>query len=451
MAYDQLKDKIPPHNEDAEKATLGAMMLDSQAIAAAAVTLIQDDFYSIANGKVFKAILDLNNDGGQKPDILTVCSKLEQMGELESAGGKAYVSSLTNDVPSSANIEYYAKVVQDCAFRREIIRVSAQMTAKSYDISEEAYQLIEHTQKLIFALTARNSKITSVTTHETVPIAMEKLQKLARNNTAFTGVASGFSGLDKMTAGFQPSDMIVIGARPSVGKTAIALNMATHIAVKEKKPVAFFTLEMSSEAITQRLLSTESMVRHDSVRTGFLSSADKAKLVNAAGVLYDAPISIVDVPNMKLLELRTEARKLRSQNNVEIIFIDYLGLISTDERYNNIYEQVSYISRSIKGLARELEIPIVILAQVGRSAQNERPNLASLRDSGAIEQDADVVMFLHRENKKKSDDYKTENDQNEMQDIELIVAKQRNGATGEIKLGYRANTLKFIERVDNYT
>jgi replicative DNA helicase len=448
MAYSQeLKDKIPPHNDVAEQATLGAMLLDAEAVPVAGQFLKPEDFYSTANGKIYKAIRSLYDKGGSKADIITVSSELRQQNELDSVGGEAYIASLTNVVPTSANIEHYSKLVQDCALRRALIHISAQISSMSYDISEESYSLLEKAQKLIFELTDRKRILTYRSTHETAPIVMDSIVRAAKHHKEFTGIPSGFEDLDRMTSGFQNSEMIILGARPSVGKTAIALNMAAHIAVKENRPVAFFTLEMSDELLVTRLISSEAQVDYHKIRTGFITARDQAQLRDATGKFYDAPFFTVDMPNMKLLELRTQARRIRSAQNIEIIFIDYLGLIGTDEFYNNRYEQVSDISRSLKSLARELNIPIVVLAQLGRAAEKERPSLASLRDSGAIEQDADVVMFLHRDRK---DDAKPGEEIPDTIETELIVAKQRNGPIGNLKLSFKPKFTQFCSVPHSY-
>jgi replicative DNA helicase len=446
MAYNtELKDKVPPHDEEAERAALGAMMLDAAAVPTAGQFIKPEDFYSTANGKIYHAIRTLYDTGGSKADIITVCEQLKKDGELEAVGGEPYVSSLTNVVPSSANIDHYARIVQDRSLRRALLIAAAQMSSLAYDISEETYQVLEKTQKLIFDLTDRKRTLSYRSLQEIVPQAIENIQKMVLDKKAYTGVPSGFDELDSLTSGFQNSEMIILGARPSVGKTAFALNMAANIVVKEKRPVAFFSLEMPDVTLTTRLITAEAKVDAHSLRTGFISNADSIRLRDAAGVLYDTPLYIVDTSNMQLLDLRTYARKLRAEKNVEIIFIDYIGLIGTDEYFNNVYERVSYISRSLKSLARELNIPIVVLSQVARAAEKEEPTLASLRDSGAVEQDADVVMFLHRDRKNEKNQ-----DPNapppETQEIKLIIAKNRNGPIGDLNLLFRSKFTQFLPK-----
>jgi replicative DNA helicase len=440
-ASPSIKDKIPPHNEDAERAALGAMLLDSDAVPAAQQYLRPEDFYSAANGRVYKAIRALYDDGGKKADIITVRDALQQAGDLDASGGEAYIASLTDVVPTSANIEYYAQIVQDCALRRALINAASKISAHSYDISEDSSVLLEKAQQLIFDLTDRKRTLNFRSVHETVPEAIERIEKLFHSKSAFTGVPSGFEELDRMTSGFQNAEMVVIGARPSIGKTAFALNMAANIAVQNRRPAAFFTLEMTDVALATRLISSEAHVDSNALKTGFVRQSDFHRILDAAGRIYDAPLYTVDMPNMKLFDLRTQARRLRSMKQVEIIFIDYLGLISMEDIRMPRFEQVSEISRSLKGLARELNIPIVALSQIGRPSEGSRPNLASLRDSGAVEQDADVVMFLHRERKQ---DHQAGEAAPEVIETELIIAKQRNGPVGTVTLGFRPKYTEFV-------
>jgi replicative DNA helicase len=437
----ELKDKLPPHNDDAERATLGAMFLDADAIPAAQQYIQPDDFYSAANGRIYKAILSLY-DGGNRADDITVRDMLQRTGELDLSGGIAYISGLTDAAPTSANIEYYAKLVQDCSLRRSLIRTAAKIGVSGYDISEDAQLLLEKAQQSIFDLTYRKSILTFRSLHETVPEAFNNIEKLSKAQAAFTGVPSGFDDLDRMTSGFQNSEMVVIGARPSIGKTALALNMAANVTIHEHRPAAFFSLEMTDIALTTRIISSEAHIDSHSLRTGFLKSGDITKIADAAGNIYEAPLYIVDMPNMKLFDLRTQARRLRALKQVEIIFIDYIGLITLGNSNAPRYEQVSEISRSLKSLARELNIPIVVLSQLSRTIdqKSERPNLASLRESGAIEQDADVVMFLHRDRKQEGD---ANAPPPEVQPTELIIAKQRNGPVGTVNLGFRPKYTQF--------
>ncbi|GHV79679.1 replicative DNA helicase [Spirochaetia bacterium] len=436
--------RVPPHNDEAEQASLGAMLLDEDAITTVIQYLRPGDFYSNANRRVCEAIFSLFNQG-RKADIITVTEELRKTGELDLSGGPSYVASLTNVVPSSANVDYYAKIVQDGSLRRSLIRVAGEVNAKSFDESLESRILLEETQQRIFELTTDRNTLSFKSAKEIIPKAIDAIEKLIKNKNAFTGVPAGFEELDSMTAGFQPAELIIIGARPSVGKTALALTMAANMSINNKGrriPTAFFTLEMSDMALMMRLISSEANIESNKIRSGFLKPSDYHSLQEAAGRIYDAPLYIVDMPNMKLLDLRAQARRLRAQQHVEIIFIDYLTLISSDNYNLPRHEQIAEISRSLKSLARELNIPIVALSQVRRDAEGKRPNLSDIRESGSIEQDADVVMFLHRERELDKKDSTRENP--DKPNTELIIAKQRNGPVGTVGIEFLPQCTKFV-------
>ncbi|MDR2110486.1 MAG: replicative DNA helicase [Spirochaetaceae bacterium] len=435
-----LKDKIPPHNDEAEQAVLGAMLLDDDAVVTAIQYLRPGDFYSNANKRVYEAILGLFNQG-RKADIITVTGELRQNGELDGAGGPAYIASLTNVVPSSANADYYAKIVQDCSLRRALLRISGEVGSKIFDESLESRIILDETQQRIFDLTEDRQTLTFRSAREIIPKAIETIEKLYNAKEAYTGVPSGLDELDALTSGFQPSELIIIGARPSVGKTALALTMAANMTIKKKIPVAFFTLEMSDMALMQRLISSEARIESNKIRSGLLKPSDFHSLMEAAGRIYEAPFYIVDMPNMKLLDLRAQARRLRAQQKVEIIFVDYLTLISSENYQLPRHEQIAEISRSLKSLARELGIPIVALSQVRRDAEGKRPNLSDIRESGSIEQDADLVMFLHRE--RESDKKPSDREQSTGIHTELIIAKQRNGPVGSVEIVFLPRYTKF--------
>jgi replicative DNA helicase len=437
--------KVPPHNGEAELASLGAMLLDEDAITTVIQYLRPDDFYSNANRRVYGAILSLFNRG-LKADIITVTEELRKAGELDLSGGPSYIASLTNVVPSSANTDYYAKIVHDCSLRRSLIRVAGEISAKSFDESLESRILLEETQQKIFDLSTDRNTLSFKSARDIIPRAIETIEKLYHNKDAYTGIPTGFDELDSMTSGFQPAELIIIGARPSVGKTALALTMAANMSINERDgkrriPAGFFTLEMSDMALMQRLISSEANIESNKIRSGLLKPGDFHSLMEAAGRIYEAPLYIVDMPNMKLLDLRAQARRLRAQQKVEIIFIDYLTLISSDNYNLQRHEQIAEISRSLKSLARELEIPIVALSQVRRDAEGKRPNLSDIRESGSIEQDADVVIFLHREREtdKKAADRENLNRAN----TELIIAKQRNGPVGTVGIMFLPQFTKF--------
>jgi replicative DNA helicase len=438
-----LRDTVPPHNNDAEQATLGAMLLNWGAVSDVVTILHSEQFYSQQNQIVYQAMLSLFSKG-ITGDTLTLITELSNAGKLDAAGGAAYIASLTDIVPTSANIGYYARVVLDCAIRRDLIRISSEIKASSFDETKESRLVLEEAEKKIFALTDRDQTTKIYTMGEVVPQTINMIEQHYKNHNSYTGIPSGFTRLDSMTSGFQNSEFIIIGARPSMGKTAMALTMMQNIAIAQHVPCGFFSLEMSYEQIGQRLFSQEARIPGTKLRSGMLKLEELQKLQDAAGRCYDAPLYIVDTPNMQLIDLRAMARRMCVNQGVKIIFIDYIGLISTANPSAPVYEQVSEISKSLKSLARELTIPIVALAQVARDAEGNEPTLAQLRGSGSIEQDADVVMFIHRDRKKNE-----EGESDPVQDAKLIVAKQRNGPIGDVNLLFLSSYTKFENKLDD--
>ena len=436
MSVASLKDKIPPHNLEAEQATLGALLLDWDAVGLVISYLRAEKFYSLQNQTIFKAMLAMYNNG-KRGDILTLTEELRSTGQLEAAGGAAYVISLTDQVPTSSNVEYYAKIVRDNAIRRDLIKISSQIISNSHDSTVESRSVLEDAQNKIFALADTDQNQGILTMQELVPATFELIEKHYHDKNAFTGIPSGFTKLDSMTSGFQPSELIIIGARPSMGKTALALSMAQYIAIQKKIPTGFFSLEMSYQQIGQRLLSQEARISAGKLRSGMLKMEDFGKLQEAAGRCYESPLYIVDTPNMKLLDLRAMARKMKQQFDIQIIFIDYLTLITSENTTIPRHEQIAEISRSLKSLARELNIPVVALSQVKRDVEGREPTLADLRESGSIEQDADVVMFIHRDRKEASDA------SDEPLDTKLILSKQRNGPIGSVEIIFIPYYTKF--------
>jgi len=427
-----LKDKVPPHNLEAEQATLGALLLDAEAVGTVIRYLRPDNFYSIQNQKIYQAIISLFNKG-QRCDLITITEELKQTDMIASAGGPSYIASLTDTVPTSANVDYYAKLVLETSVRRALLGVSHKIIAEAHNESTTSRALLEEAQKQIFELTDSNQTASFKTPKELIPRAIAAIEKLYHTRDSFTGVPSGLIELDQMTSGFQKSEFIIIGARPSV-------SMATHMAVREKIPTAFFSLEMSDMQLMIRMISSEAKIPSEKLRTGLLKMSDFQSIQDAAGHIYDSPLYIVDMPNMKLLDLRAMARQLRTQYDIQILFIDYITLISSENSYVPRHEQIAEISRSLKSLARELNIPVVALSQVRRDAEGKKPTLADLRESGSIEQDADVVMFLHRERLSSKDTGE------QGVDTELIVAKQRNGPIGDIDIVFLPRYAQFVSR-----
>lgn len=443
MADSGLRDKIPPNNLEAEKATLGAILMNSDALLTVSKILSPDDFYKNANKKIYQAMLNLDQQNSSNVDILTVTQELKRIGELENAGGAAYVSSLTSEVPTTANVEYYAQIVQDNSIRRSLILTSNEIIARAFDDTVSTGTMLEDAERKIFSITEKNHSTDYKAVRSLVKPAFDVIEKRMGTKSECTGIPSGYSDLDSLTNGFQNSELIVIGARPSVGKTALALSMAANMAGRYKKRVGFFSLETDGMALMQRLLAGEAKVNSHKIQSGFITQHDFSRLGAAGDVLFNSPIFICDTPNMRLIDLRTEARKLKAKEKIEIIFIDYIGLISSESKDLPRHEQVAEISRSLKQLARELKIPVVVLAQVKReveSRKDERPALSDLRESGSIEQDADLVLFLHRVKKKDGDE---EPDVSAGKEVDVLIAKNRNGPIGEVKLMFLPAYTRF--------
>ena len=428
-----LSDKVPPHSMEAEQAVLGALLLNWGAMSDVISTLRPDRFYSLQNQVIFEAMTRLftKNVTG---DTLSLINELNVEGKLEQAGGTAYIASLTDTVPSAANIDYYAEMVLDRSTRRELIKISSELKASAFELGRDSSSLLDSAEQKIFTLAERNE---TTEIHDVKNIMVKEIEIIERrfkSKNQFTGIPTGFSKLDTYTSGFQKSELIIIGARPSIGKTALALSMMQHIALEKKIPCGFFSLEMPYESIGMRILAQEARVSMTKIRSGMLKMDEIQKIQDAAGRWFEAPLYTVDTPNMRLLDLRAMARRMVVNQHVEIIFIDYIGLITTENPTAPVYEQMSEVSKSLKALARELEIPIVVLCQVARAAEGEEPNLAQLRGSGSIEQDADVVMFLHRERLK---------DETPIQEAKILLEKQRNGATGHIPIMFVPAYSKF--------
>ncbi|MCL1837330.1 MAG: replicative DNA helicase [Treponema sp.] len=445
----KIRDQTPPHDDELERLTLGSLLSDEEAVDAAKQNHLKEgDFYSRAHQRIYNAISSLDNNN-LRPDIQTVIQELRQSGKLDEAGGAAYVSSLTSVIPSSANIDYYVQSVLDHSLRRALLRVASEIGVSAYDESRESSEILDDVEKNIFGLRDERQAFSYNRIKDVLLPTFNKIEEVFKTKKPLTGISTGFEKLDEMTTGFQPSNFIVIGARPSIGKTALALNMAAHIASKERIPIAFFSLEQPDIDLAQRLISSAAQVDGNKMRSGYLSLDDFKRIRDSLGVLCEIPFFIVDVPNMKFSDLRSQARKLRAKEGVEIIFVDYLGLIDYGDNSLPRHEQISVISRSLKGLARELKIPIVVLCQLNREMERTGhglpPTLANLRDSGSIEQDADLVMFLHRRPEKgKKDEQEEKKTPGEGYPTELHIAKQRNGPIGMIDLMLQAKFTRFV-------
>ncbi|TGE33998.1 replicative DNA helicase [Desulfosporosinus sp. Sb-LF] len=431
--------KVPPHNLEAEQAVLGAMMLEPETGSSVFEMLQPEDFYRDNHRLIFSAIRDLF-EKGDPVDLVSVAEILRQQGRLEQVGGIATISEIARSVPSAANVEYYARLVTEKALLRQLIRATSSILERGYEPGEEARGLLEEAEQLILDLSRRRVKDGFSFIRDVLLDTFEKIEYLYANKGNLTGVPTFFTELDRMTSGWQSSDLIIIAARPSMGKTAMVLNMAQNAAVRAKVPVAIFSLEMSKEQLVQRMLCGEAMVDQQRVRTGELFDADWPKLTRAVGPLSDAPIFIDDTVGISLAELRSKARRLKMEHNLGMIVIDYLQLLSVGKKTESRQQEVAQISRTLKGLARELKIPVIALSQLNRGVeqrQDKRPIMSDLLESGAIEADADVISFIYR------DDYY--NPESEKKGIaELIIAKHRNGPVGTVELGFLKEFTKFV-------
>ncbi|MCD5402157.1 replicative DNA helicase [candidate division NPL-UPA2 bacterium] len=436
-------EKVPPQNLEAEMSVLGSMLMEEEAIAQAIEFLEEESFYHKAHRKTFSAILSLY-DKGRAVDLVTLTERLRKQGDLEEVGGAAYLTSLINSVPTAANVEYYARIVQEKAILRNLINTATQIVVESYSDRQEVDLFLDKVESLVFNISQRRIRRDFVSVKELIHDSIELAETLTQRKQLVTGLPTGFTDFDTLTSGLQPSDLIIVAGRPSMGKSSFAVNIALHVGVEKKVPVAFFSMEMSKEQLVQRMLCSEARVDAHKLRTGFLKSSAFTHLTNAAGRLAESPIFIDDSPGISSLEVRAKARRLKSKENIGLIIIDYLQLMQGRFRVENRQQEISEISRSLKSLARELNIPVIALSQLSRAVESReppRPRLADLRESGAIEQDADLVAFLYRE-----EYYKKETDENRGI-AELNIAKQRNGPVGAIKLIF----IKECTRFENYS
>lgn len=431
--------KIPPHDIEAEQAVLGSMLTDKEAVVAAIETLKPEDFYREDNRAIYNAILNLYS----KPepiDIITVKAELVEDGKFESVGGLEYLASLPDKVPTTANVDRYIKIVEEKSILRNLIRVSNEIITLGYGESEEVDAIMDQAEKKVFELMQRKNQKGYSAIKDILIDTFAEIEKLYNQKGYITGVPTGFTDLDHITSGLHKSDLILIAARPAMGKSAFALNIAANAAIRGNTPVAVFGLEMSKEQMVKRILCSEAMVDSQKVMTGKMEETDWIKLASALGPISESPIYIDDTPGISIMEIRAKCRKLKLEKDIGLVVIDYLQLIQGTGRKGASREQeISEISRSLKILAKELDIPVVALSQLSRAAeqrQDHRPMLSDLRESGAIEQDADIVMFLYR------DDYY--NPDSEKKNVaEVIIAKHRSGSTGTIELLWLSNYTKF--------
>jgi replicative DNA helicase len=438
--------KMPPQAVELEEAVLGALMLEKEALTSVIDILREEAFYKDANKKIFAAIRHLF-ESSEAIDILTVTNELRKTGELESVGGAYYISQLTSKIASSANIEYHARIVLQKFIQRELIRFSSETIEDSYDDSIDVFELLDDAEKKLFAIADENIKKDPAKAGTLIHDAISQVEAARKKGTGLTGVPSGFTELDRLTSGWQNSDLIILAARPSMGKTALAITLARNAAIDFKYPVAIFSLEMSNLQLAQRLISSETELSLTKLRKGDITDAEFEQLTSKVSRLSDAPIYIDDTAALSVFELRAKARRLKENHDIQLIVIDYLQLMTSgnDNMRGNREQEISSISRALKSLAKELSIPIIALSQLSRAVEQrggaKRPQLSDLRESGAIEQDADMVLFVYRE------DYYNMNEPSETppDSAEIIVAKHRNGALDSVSLKFLKEYAKFID------
>ncbi len=424
--------KLPPQNVEAEQCVLGGILIEAGALLKVIEILRPEDFYKEAHGIIYSAILNLF-DRNEPQDLVTVHNELKRSGQLEKVGGALYLAELTETVPVASNIEYYARLVRDKAILRRLIEKSSDIASLCYEEAQDVDDILEYAESAIFEVSQAKIKQSFHKINDILKDSIKKVQDLYEKKELITGVPSGFTELDKLTAGFQPSDLIIIAGRPSMGKTAFALNIAQHAAVDNGIPTAIFSLEMSKEQLALRMLCSEAMVDSNKVRTGFLSKEDWPRLITAAGNLSEAPLFIDDTPALSVLEMRAKARRLKSDQNIGLVIVDYLQLMQ-GKNAERREQEISEISRSLKAMAKELNVPVIALSQLNRKVEdrpNKRPQMSDLRESGAIEQDADVIAFIYRD-----EVYNRDENNPRRGKAEIIVAKQRNGPTGTVLLAF---------------
>lgn len=434
---DELK-KIPPQQLEAEQSLLGGILIDNDGLSAAFEVLRGDEFYRDSHRVIFRVIQELF-EKNEPIDLITVADLLGEKSQLEAVGGATYLATLVDTVPSATNVGAYAKIVNEKALLRRLIQAANEISAWCYGGGKSVEEVLDHAEASIFSITENRIRSSYSPIKEIVKKSIETIESLQENRELVTGVPCHYTDLDKLTAGFQRSDLIIIAARPSMGKTALALNIARNAALQSGVPVGIFSLEMSKDQLAMRLLCAEARVDSHKIRTGFLSQQECAKMITAAGSFMDAPIYIDDTPAISTLELRAKARRMMADRGLGLVVVDYLQLMRGREGTERREQEISEISRGLKALAKELNIPVIALSQLNRKVEernNKRPQLSDLRESGAIEQDADVIAFIYR-------DEVYNPDTPDKGIAEIIIGKQRNGPTGEVKLAYINSYTRF--------
>ncbi len=434
-----LIDKVPPHSTEAEQSVLGSLLLDKEILPDIAVKLKSEDFYMEQHREIYEAILDLFDDN--KPvDLVTVSEQLTKRGTLQKVGDFEYLSNLATAVPTTANAPHYAQIIEDKSLLRKLIQAAVQIQKKGYEATDDALNVLNDAEKYIYDIVQNRNQTGLISISDVLEVTFSRLEELYNHAGEFTGVPSGFTDLDRKTAGFQKSDLILVAARPAMGKTSFALNIAAYAAIQRQIPVALFSLEMSKEQLVTRIISSESLVELERMRSGKLEDEDWKKMAHSLSPMSRAPIYIDDNAGISVMEILSKCRRLKMRRGLGLIVIDYLQLMQGRKRTENRQQEISEISRSLKIMAKELEVPVIALSQLSRAPEmrtsNHRPILSDLRESGAIEQDADLVMFLYR------DDYY--NEDSEKKNIsEVIIAKHRNGSIGTVELAWVPQYTKF--------
>ena len=431
----ELPGRIPPQNLEAERAVLGAILLEPGILPRAIEVLAADDFYKDGHRKIYGAMLRLF-DRSEPADVLTVSEELRRTGELDEVGGHAALAAVMEEATVATQFATYAAMVREKALLRELIRVTREITEQGFEESDDVQALLDRAEQALFRISERRLQRHAFPVRDILTRTIQHIETLYHRKEDITGLPTGFSELDRRTAGFQRADFIIIAGRPSMGKTAFALNIAEHAAVRERRPALIFSLEMSKEQLVQRLLCAEARVDSHRVRTGFLQPPDWKRIVDAAGRLAEAPLFIDDTANLSVLEARAKARRVKAEHGLELVVIDYLQLMQGRWRNENRQQEISEISRSLKALAKELDVPVVALSQLSRAVETRgdgSPRLSDLRESGALEQDADLIMFLYRK----------ETTDGEVGVTDLVIGKHRNGPTGKLELVFKAEYTRF--------
>ena len=437
--------KLPPQSNELEEAVLGAIMIEKTAIHSVADVLTAESFYNPSHQTIFTSVIELFKDS-HPIDLLTITEHLKGKGKLEEVGGAVYIAQLTSKIASATHLEFHAKIVVQKHIQRKLIEISSEIQRRSYADNEDVNDLINYSEAAIFEVAEGTIKSEAQKIDSIIDTALEQIKEAGQREDGLSGVPSGFTAMDRVTSGWQASDMVVIAARPAMGKTAFVLTMARNMAVDHKRAVAFFSLEMSNEQLVKRLIVSETQIDSKKIKTGKLRDDEWIELETKIQSLIEAPIFIDDTPAINVFELRAKCRRLKAQHKIEIIIIDYLQLMSGDSSTKGNREQeISMISRSLKALAKELNVPILALSQLSRAVElrggNKRPQLSDLRESGAIEQDADMVLFIHRPEYYQNDDEETEKGL-----AQIIIAKHRNGEVTDVDLTFRPEFAQFVER-----